>query len=96
MHKKALRYSVILLGIPLLIAIGVVLFRDRKYHIISLALALAACVPFFLSFEKRGPNAVSYTHLLSGRPLAPLRVSGKNKPFFQHSPKTLVIEVKSL
>lgn len=57
MHKKALRYSVILLGIPLLIAIGVVLFRDRKYHIISLALALAACVPFFLSFEKRGPNA---------------------------------------
>ena len=57
MHKKALRYSLILLGIPLVIAIGVVLFRDRKYQIISLVLALAACVPFFLSFEKRGPNA---------------------------------------
>lgn len=36
-----------------LIALGVILFRDRRYNLISVLLACAACVPFYAAYEKR-------------------------------------------
>ena len=38
--------------IPLVIWFGVWLFNDRKYNVISMAIALLSCVPFFIRFEK--------------------------------------------
>lgn len=38
--------------IPLAIWLGVWLFEDRKYNIISIIIALLSCVPFFVRFEK--------------------------------------------
>lgn len=42
--------------IPLVIWLGVWLFEDRKYNVISVAVALLSCVPFFIRFE-RGKNS---------------------------------------
>lgn len=55
--KKAVSYGVILAAIPLLLALGVFLFAQKQYALISVLLAFAACVPFFLSFEKKKPMA---------------------------------------
>lgn len=38
--------------IPLVIFVGVKLFKDRKYNIISMIIAFLSCVPFFIGFEK--------------------------------------------
>lgn len=38
--------------IPIVIFIGVKLFSDRKYNIISIIIAFLACVPFFIGFER--------------------------------------------
>lgn len=51
--KKIIRYTLILLGVPLVIAVGVVLFHDRQYAWISLVLVILSCIPFFMSFERR-------------------------------------------
>lgn len=52
--RKAANYLVFLLFIPVCILLGVFVFRDRAYLWISLAVAVLACVPFFLSFERKG------------------------------------------
>lgn len=38
--------------IPLLIFVGVKLLQDRKYNVVSVAIAFLACVPFFVGFER--------------------------------------------
>ncbi|HHV39175.1 MAG TPA: ECF transporter S component [Tepidimicrobium sp.] len=48
--------SVILLIIPAIIAIGVKLFNDRKYNLISFIVTFLACIPFFAKFEQRKPR----------------------------------------
>lgn len=48
---------IIFLLIPLVIVVGVKLFEDRKYNLISLVVAFLSCIPFFLRFEKRSPKA---------------------------------------
>ncbi|WP_330634671.1 ECF transporter S component [Anaerovorax sp. IOR16] len=53
---KVFGYLIILVAIPLIIAIGVSLFNDRKYNLISILIAFLSCIPFFLSFEKRNPK----------------------------------------
>lgn len=50
--KQWLSFGVLLVGIPLVIALGVFAFRDRQYDMISLALAFLSCLPFYFSFEK--------------------------------------------
>ena len=54
--KKILRTGigavVLFVLIPLTIWLGVWLFEDRKYNIISIIIALLSCVPFFVRFEK--------------------------------------------
>lgn len=57
--KRRLLITTILIFIvmPIVILIGIKLLNDRSYHMISIILALLACVPFFISFEKRKPKA---------------------------------------
>jgi uncharacterized membrane protein len=45
-------YKYPLMVIPSVIAVGVLLFKDRKYNIVSVIIAFLACVPFFIGFEK--------------------------------------------
>ena len=51
--KKLLSYGILLVLAPGLVWIGLTVFRDRSYAYISLLVALAACVPFFLRYEKK-------------------------------------------
>lgn len=57
MTRRKIGIAAALFGIPLLIVLGIFLFKDRRYDIITAAAALLACVMFFTSFEKRRPNA---------------------------------------
>jgi uncharacterized membrane protein len=54
---KYLKYIIILLLIPLLIIAGALLYPERSYAFISLVVVLFACVPFFMSFEKKNNSA---------------------------------------
>lgn len=53
--KKTITLTVVFLLIPVCLALGVWLFNDRKYNIISMIVAFLSCVPFFIRFE-RGRN----------------------------------------
>ena len=50
--RTIISFVVYLVLIPLVIFIGVKLFADRRYNIISITIAFLACVPFFIGFEK--------------------------------------------
>lgn len=54
---KIFKYIIILLLIPILIIAGALLYPERSYAFISLAVVIFACVPFFLSFEKKNSSA---------------------------------------
>lgn len=46
-----------LIAVPAVIALGVSVWDDRKYMIVSLLVLLITMLPFFIGFEKRRPNA---------------------------------------
>lgn len=50
--KKWISYGIMCLVIPLIIAIGT-LFGERNWAFISLCVAIMACIPLFIGFEKR-------------------------------------------
>lgn len=50
--KKIIGVCIFFIIIPLVIWFGVWLFNDRKYNVISMAIALLSCIPFFIRFEK--------------------------------------------
>ncbi|MBR2280703.1 MAG: ECF transporter S component [Ruminococcus sp.] len=52
MNKSVLKYIFVLILIPALVIAGALFYPERSYAIVSLAVALLACVPFFISFEK--------------------------------------------
>lgn len=55
-RKFVVTSIIILIIIPLCLVIGVTLWENRRYNILSLIIALFACVPFFISFEKKIPK----------------------------------------
>lgn len=57
--KKKLIISLIiyLILIPAVILFGIYLFNDRKYNFISMMIAFLACLPFFISFERKKIDA---------------------------------------
>ena len=59
--RRTLTRCAVLLLIPAVIATGVWLFADRKYNLISLAVALLSCVPFFVRFERGRSGAREVT-----------------------------------
>ena len=50
--KKWLSYGLLLLAIPLIVVLGSTVFGGKQYAFLSLAVAILACIPFFLSFER--------------------------------------------
>ena len=50
--KTIISVCIFFIIIPLVIWFGVWLFNDRKYNVISMAIALLSCIPFFIRFEK--------------------------------------------
>ncbi len=54
--KSAFPYIVAFLLVPLCIAVGVFAFHDKAYLPVSICIALLACLPFFIAFEKRNGN----------------------------------------
>lgn len=59
-NKKSIRLVALLISIGItaaLIMLGVLAFTDRAYVWISLVATIAACVPFFIGYEKRSSDA---------------------------------------
>lgn len=50
--KLLVSLLIYLILIPIVMFVGIKLFKDRKYNIISMVIAVLACVPFFIGFEK--------------------------------------------
>ena len=57
MVKKIISYILLLLLVPAVVIAGAVLFESKLYSWISLCIALIACVPFFMTFERRDAGA---------------------------------------
>lgn len=57
MLKRVLSVLLPVVGVPLVLAAGYLLFGAQKYAWICLCAAALSCVPFFLSFEKGRANA---------------------------------------
>ncbi len=55
-RRRIFSYLIILVAVPLVITVGITLFNDRKYNLISIIIAFLSCIPFFLAFEKRNPK----------------------------------------
>ena len=51
--KKTLKYLIILIAVPSVVAAGFLIFGDKQYAWISLCAAVISCIPFFISFETR-------------------------------------------
>ena len=51
--RRLVSWIVLLICVIAFIAMGVRLFADRKYNIISMLIAFLACVPFYFAYEKR-------------------------------------------
>ena len=58
-HRKRTAVSALLifLGIPAVIVLGITLFNDRKYVLVSWMILAMTVAPFFMVFEKRKPKA---------------------------------------
>ncbi len=55
--QNLLTVLMVLMAVPFTIFSGMYFFGDRKYYLISLLIILEILIPFFLSFEKKKPNA---------------------------------------
>ena len=77
----------ILILIPVTIWIGITLFDDRKYFVISLAISVYCMLPFFLIFEGRKPQA---RELLTIAVLVAIAVAGRAAFFMVPSFKPVV------
>ena len=55
--KKVINYLLIFLIIPLFVFLGILLLKAKQYAIVYIGAAILACVPFFLHFETRRPEA---------------------------------------
>ena len=77
----------ILILIPVTIWMGLTLFDDRKYFVISLAIAVYCMLPFFLIFEGRKPQA---RELLTIAVLVAIAVAGRAAFFMVPSFKPVV------
>ena len=49
--KSIISLMIIIIGVPVMVLAGALFLNDRKYNIVSVIIAILACVPFFISFE---------------------------------------------
>ncbi|MEG1609037.1 MAG: ECF transporter S component [Clostridia bacterium] len=50
--KRLATWSIVGVIIPLVVILGAVLFAGKKYNIISIIIAVLACAPFFIAYER--------------------------------------------
>ncbi len=55
-RRKWISWAILALCIPLVLLLGSTVFRGKRYAFVSLAVALLACVPVFLTFERRAQD----------------------------------------
>lgn len=55
--RKILSIIVLFIVIPLILYSGITFLGDRKYYFVSIVIMGLACIPFFLRFERRKPQA---------------------------------------
>ena len=95
MAKTVLKYVITIILIPATIILGVVLFSDRSYAIISIAVAFFACIPFFLCFER---NKYSTRRIVLLAVMTALSVAGRfifaPLPFFK--PVTAIVVIAGM
>lgn len=60
--------------IPITLYLGITVFEDRKYYMISLCIIALACIPFFVSFERRKPQP---REMLTIAVMAAISVAGR-------------------
>ncbi len=80
----------ILVTIPLTIWFGIYVLRDRSYYFISMAIILQTMLPFFLSFERRKPQAREIVLIAT---LAAIAVAGRGAFFWLPQFKPVVAMV---
>lgn len=51
--KKYVSYIIMLAIVPTVILIGQLVFKNKEYAFVSLAIAVISCIPFFLAFERK-------------------------------------------
>ncbi len=61
--RKIIGWVSILLLIPAVICIGVWVFADRQYNLISIIIAILSCIPFFFRFESGKHGARELTSI---------------------------------
>lgn len=62
-QKNLLVRLIILLAIPLTIALGIILFQDRNYGLISIIIAFLSLIPLFIKFERANFDVKEMTAL---------------------------------
>ena len=55
--KRIINYLILFVLVPVVLFLGYFLYQDSQFEIISIIIALLACVPFFIHFEKKRPDA---------------------------------------
>lgn len=55
-NMKLVKSLILLIVIPGIILLNVFLYQNKQYDIISIIIAVLACLPFFLNFEKKKPE----------------------------------------
>lgn len=74
MKRKTINYILITVVIPVLVILGVVLFKDRKYAVLSIIIAFISCIPFLYKYEKR---TVSGREIVITAVMTAISVSGR-------------------
>jgi uncharacterized membrane protein len=96
MKTRVIRNLVIIFIIPVIVLLGITVFSDRQYAFISLAVAMLACVPFFMDFEKK--SGANTKKLIILAVMVALSVLGRFLfiliPFFK--PVTAVIVITAI
>ena len=55
-RKNLISALILLIGIPVIMAVGFLIFGGKRYAFISAGIAVLSCVPFFMSFERNSDN----------------------------------------
>lgn len=56
-HRLIFSAVLIIAAVPLALALGMTVLRDRSGYLVATAVLAAAMLPFFLAFDRRGPDA---------------------------------------
>ncbi len=54
--KKKISYLILIIIIPLVVIGGGIIFKEKRYAFVSIAVIALACVPFFIVYEKKSHN----------------------------------------